>query len=125
MISFSVTGDWKKTNTFLEKLKEGLRLGILDKYGKMGVEALSNATPVDSGLTSSSWSYKIERKKGITTISWYNSNVNKGALIAILIQYGHGTGTGGYVKGTDYINPAMKPVFDQLAEGAWKEVTSL
>lgn len=96
----------------------------LDKYGLMGVDALSNATPRDSGETAQSWKYKIVHKKGRHGIEWYNTHTNQGMQIAILIQYGHGTGTGGYVQGFDYINPAIKPIFDNIAEEIWKKVKS-
>lgn len=98
---------------------------ILDKYGKQGVSALSSATPVDSGLTANSWTYEIENKGDQVTIFWGNTNVNKGVNIAVILQYGHGTRNGGYVAGRDYINPAIRPVFDAIANEAWKEVTKL
>ena len=123
MITFRQKGDFKKLTSFLERTKEKFDVGILDKYGREGVAALSSATPVDTGLTASSWYYKIENKNGITSIGFYNSNIQNGVPIAIVLQYGHGTGTGGYVKGRDYINPAIQPVFDRLAENAWREVT--
>lgn len=125
MISFRQKGDFSKLNRYLERLKESARLGILDKYGKAGVAALSSATPVDSGTTASSWYYKIEHNRGSASIAFYNSNVNKGVPIAIILQYGHGTGTGGWVQGRDYINPAIQPIFDQIAEEAWREVTKV
>lgn len=123
MITFRQKGDFKKITSFLERAKEKFDVGILDKYGREGVAALSSATPVDTGLTASSWYYKIENKNGIASIGFYNSNIQNGVPIAIVLQYGHGTGTGGYVKGRDYINPAIQPVFDRLAENAWREVT--
>lgn len=123
MITFRQKGDFKKLTSFLERAKEKFDVGILDKYGREGVAALSSATPVDTGLTASSWYYKIENKNGIASIGFYNSNIQNGVPIAIVLQYGHGTGTGGYVKGRDYINPAIQPVFDKLAENAWREVT--
>lgn len=125
MISFRQKGDFSKLNRYLERLKESTRLGILDKYGKAGVAALSSATPVDSGTTASSWYYKIEHNRGSASIAFYNSNVNKGVPIAIILQYGHGTGTGGWVQGRDYINPAIQPIFDQIADEAWREVTKV
>lgn len=125
MISFRQKGDFSKITGFLEKAKEGIRLGKLDKYGKRGVAALSSATPVESGRTASSWYYKIENRNGSATIGFYNSNINDGVPIAIILQYGHGTGTGGWVQGRDYINPAMQPIFDEIAESAWREVTGL
>lgn len=125
MIGFRIKGDFRKANSYLERLKEVVKLGLLDKYGRMGVEALSSATPVDTGLTAESWGYRIERTDGSATIVYYNTNVNKGVNIAIILQMGHGTGTGGYVQGRDYINPAIQPVFDKIAEDAWKEVARL
>lgn len=96
---------------------------ILDQYGAKGVAALSAATPVRSGETANSWDYKIEQSGQRYSISWTNSNINNGVNIALIIQLGHGTGTGGYVQGVDYINPALRPIFDQMAEEAWQEVT--
>lgn len=125
MISFRQKGDFSKLTRFLEKMKEGVRLGELDKYGREGVAALASATPVDTGLTASSWYYKIENKNGSATISFYNSNNQNGVPIAIILQYGHGTRNGGWVEGRDYINPAIRPVFDKLASEAWREVTKL
>lgn len=122
MITFETKGDYKKTERFLEKLLNGVRLGSLDKYGRMGVEALRSATPVDTGATAASWTYKIERTKEGTGVIWSNTNVQNGVNIAIILQYGHGTGGGGYVVGRDYINPALRPVFDEMANSAWKEV---
>ena len=125
MIRIRHIGNFRRVTSWLEKLREALHLGILDKYGKLGVEALSAATPVDSGLTAASWSYEIQNDGGKATISFNNSNINDGVNIALILQYGHGTGTGGYVAGRDYINPAIQPVFDKLADDAWKEVLSL
>jgi hypothetical protein len=98
--------------------------GDLGQYGQMGVNALAAATPKDTGETASSWTYRITKSGSGVTIAWYNTNVNGNAVIALLLQYGHGTGTGGYVVGRDYINPATRPVFDQIAEAVWKKVTS-
>ena len=125
MIKISQKGDFKKSITYMEKLKEAIHLNAFDKYGREGVSALSSATPVDSGKTASSWYYKIERTKNTISITFYNSNVNQGVPIAIILQYGHGTGTGGWVEGRDYINPAIQPIFDKMAEEAWKEVTNV
>lgn len=125
MIKISQKGDFKKATSYLEKLKGAIQLSSFDKYGREGVNALSSATPVDSGETASSWYYKIERTKNTISITFYNSNVNKGVPIAIILQYGHGTGTGGWVEGRDYINPAIQPIFDKMAEEAWKEVTNV
>ena len=123
MITFSHKGDFSRTNRFLEKALNVIKLGELDKYGRQGVEALSAATPIDTGNTAKSWDYKIIRDRGSVSISWYNTNVNDGVNIAVILQYGHGTRNGGYVKGRDYINPAMRPLFDEIAESAWKEIT--
>ena len=123
MIKIRQKGDFKKLTSFLEKAKEDLNIGILDKYGKKGVAALSSATPIDTGLTASSWFYKIENKNGVAKIEFHNSNIQNGVPIAVILQYGHGTKNGGYVVGRDYINPAIQPVFDELAKNAWKEVT--
>jgi hypothetical protein len=125
MISFRQKGDFSKLTNFLEKAKETVKLGNLDKYGRMGVAALASATPVESGLTANSWYYEIKREKGSVTISFNNSNIQNGVPIAVILQYGHGTRNGGWVQGLDYINPAVKPVFDQMANDAWREVTKL
>lgn len=125
MVRFEVKGSFSKTERFLNLLTGRRYLNILDKYGQEGVRALSTSTPVDSGKTASSWTYKIEKTKTRTTIFWTNTNANDGANIALLLQYGHGTGTGGFVRGIDYINPAMAPIFEQIAQEAWREVTSL
>ena len=125
MISFSQKGDFSKTARYLNRIKNPSNLTIFDKYGRAGVSALSSATPVDTGKTAESWYYKIEKNSEATSIVFCNSNINEGVPIAIILQYGHGTGTGGYVQGRDYINPAIQPVFDELANTAWKEVTKL
>lgn len=125
MISFKQKGDFSKFTNYIERLKEIVHMSKLDKYGQQGVAALSSATPVDTGKTASSWYYEIEQGKNGANISFYNSNINKGVPIAIILQYGHGTGTGGYVQGRDYINPAIQPVFDKIVDEAWKEVTNL
>ena len=125
MITFKQKGNFSKLNRYLERVKEVAKIGILDKYGQAGVEALSSATPTDTGLTASSWYYKIERTKTYATIQFLNSNINDGVPIAVILQYGHGTGTGGWVEGRDYINPAIQPIFDKIANDAWKEVTKL
>lgn len=123
MITFRQKGDFSKTMSFLEKAKERVHLGILDKYGRMGVAALSSATPVESGLTAKSWYYVIEQRKGSASIIFCNSNIQNGVPIAIILQYGHGTRNGGWVEGKDYINPAIQPIFDEIVFNAWKEVT--
>jgi len=125
MIKFNQTGDFSKTLKFLGNASKGVRLKDLDRYGKEGVSALSSATPVDSGATARAWSYKITNEKGKTTITWHNANVVSGVPIAVILQYGHGTNNGGFVAGRDYINPAMRPIFDKMAESAWKEVTKI
>lgn len=122
MISFRHKGDFSKTTSFLERAKRGVHLSILDKYGRQGVAALESATPVETGLTARSWYYKIEKKNGSVTISFFNSNIQNGIPIAVILQYGHGTRNGGWVEGRDYINPAIQPVFDQIVKDAWKEV---
>lgn len=124
MIGIKSEGDFHNIERFLKKLNEERYLKVLDEYGRIGVSALSQATPVDSGKTAASWDYEIHRENGKAIIYWTNSNENKGERIAILLQYGHGTRNGGYVMGRDYINPAMIPVFEKLADDAWKEVTS-
>lgn len=125
MITFRQKGDFSKATKYFKDVKEAAKVKILNKYGNAGVAALSSATPVDSGLTASSWSYKIVRQNGLVRIYFLNSHINKGVNIAIILQYGHGTGTGGWVEGRDYINPAMRPIFDELADSAWREVTKL
>lgn len=124
-ITFSQKGDFRKLTSFLEKSREVFNIGILDKYGRMGVEALSSATPFDSGETARSWYYEIENGHGVAAIKYCNSNVQNGVPIAIILQYGHGTRNGGWVEGRDYINPAIQPIFDEIVESAWKEVTKL
>lgn len=123
MIKFVHKGDFKNTEAFLKRNEKLDIDSILNYYGAKGVEALSAATPKDSGETASSWSYEIVKSNGKMRIYWRNSHVNKGIPIAILIQYGHGTGTGGYVEGRDFINPAIRPIFDSMADDAWREVT--
>lgn len=125
MISFRQKGDFTKLTRYFERVKEVVKLGDLDKYGREGVQTLSSATPVDSGLTASSWYYTIENKNGTARIMFNNSNIQNGVPIAVVLQYGHGTGTGGWVEGRDYINPAIRPIFDKIAESAWREVTKL
>lgn len=125
MISFRHKGDFSKATRYFERIKEAAHIGILDRYGREGVAALSSATPVDTGLTANSWYYTIERKNGSSSIIFHNSNVDSGVVIAVLLQYGHGTRTGGWVQGRDYINPAIQPIFDRIATEAWREVTKL
>lgn len=123
MIVIKHKGNFNNTEKMLKNMSRFDVLRILHKYGQEGVTALSNATPVDTGLTSSSWSYEVEYSRNSYAITWSNSHVNKGVPIAIILQYGHGTRNGGYVQGRDYINPAIQPIFDKIAEEAWREVT--
>lgn len=123
MIVLKQKGDFKKIDKFLAKIRLGDLYKNLNKYGQEGVDALASATPVDSGLTAASWGYEIHNSGGNVGIVWTNNNQNRGVYIAIILQYGHGTGTGGYVQGRDYINPAIQPVFDRIADDIWKEVT--
>jgi hypothetical protein len=123
MISIRQKGDFKKTTKFLDKARSLRMAEFLAPYGRKGVDLLSAATPRDTGKTAESWDYEITSSAESTTIVWKNSNVNKGVNIAILLQYGHGTRNGGYVVGRDYINPALQPLFDEIAQNAWREVT--
>ena len=125
MISFRQKGDFSKVTRYLEKAKKGVRIDSLDKFGREGVAALASATPVETGLTARSWNYEIVRERGLVSISFYNSNIQNGVPIAIILQYGHGTRNGGWVQGRDYINPAIQPIFDKIAENAWREVTKV
>ena len=125
MIVLSSKGDFSKATRYFERLKETAKLGVLDKYGREGVAALSSATPVETGLTANSWTYKIQLSESSASIEFHNSNINNGVPIAIILQDDHGTGTGGWVEGRDYINPAIRPVFDKIVEDLWKEVTNL
>lgn len=124
MITIRQKGDFSKTEKFLRHAKDFQVMNILNKYGARGVELLSAATPVRSGTTASSWSYEIGGSSGEYTIYYLNSNENKGVNIALILQYGHGTRQGGYVQGRDYINPALQTAFEEMANEAWKEVTS-
>lgn|SRR5574344_227263 len=124
MIIVRHRGDLKKTKNFLDRMKERSYLKNLEKYAQEGVAALSAATPVDTGKTANSWTYEIEYTDTRYAIYWINTNENKGVNIALILQTGHGTGSGGYVQGIDYINPAMKPILQKIADEAWKEVTS-
>ena len=125
MISIRHKGDYGKLTRYLEKAKKAAKVDVLNKYGQAGVEALASATPVDTGLTASSWYYKVEVTGKSAAITFCNSNIQNGIPIAIILQYGHGTGNGGWVEGRDYINPAIQPIFDKIVNDAWKEVTSL
>lgn len=122
MISFRQKGDFSKLSRYIERAREAAKIGILDKYGREGVTALASATPVKTGKTASSWVYEIKRQNGSVSIVFKNTNIVNGVPIAIILQYGHGTGTGGWVEGRDYINPAIQPIFDEIANKAWREV---
>jgi hypothetical protein len=124
MISFNVTGSFKKTESFFKKASTPHILAVLNSCGQEGVDALSSATPIESGLAADSWSFKASGGRGKYRIVWLNNDVENGFPVAIMLQYGYGTGTGGYVQGKDYINPAMRPVFDRIADKVWKVVTS-
>lgn len=123
MISFVHHGNFKATKKFLKKASGMDWKHTLEQYGQRGVDALSSATPLDSGETAALWGYEIERGRNRAAIYWTNSNVNDGVNIAVILQYGHGTRTGGWIEGRDYINPAIRPIFDEIADAAWKEVT--
>lgn len=125
MITFRHKGDFSNLSRYLEKTKNPIPNRILEMYGREGVSALASATPIDSGQTANSWDYRIVRSKGGVSIQFFNTNIQNGVPIAIILQYGHGTGTGGWVQGRDYINPAIQPIFDKLANEAWREVTKL
>lgn len=122
-IVFKHRGDLKKTKAFLREMKKEPYLTPLDIYGRRGVDALRAATPKDTGKTAESWEYRIERTRNGASVIWTNTNRNDGVCIALILQYGHGTRNGGYVQGLDYINPAMRGVFEELADAAWQEVT--
>lgn len=124
MIRFTVSGSTTRTTNFLKKVQENEFFAGLDSLAQRGVTALQASTPQDSGLTAASWSYEIEAKKDKTTITWINTHTEDGVNIAIILQYGHGTGTGGYVAGRDFINPAIQPIFDEISNEVWKKVTS-
>ena len=125
MITFRHKGDFSKLTRYLERAKNAVHLGFLDKYGREGVAALASATPVDSGQTAASWYYRVEHGQGTASILFLNSHINQGVSIAIILRYGHGTGTGGWVQGRDYISPAIQPIFDEIAKKAWEEVAKL
>lgn len=124
MIKLKHSGSFRKTEKFLKTMSRKDYVAVLHRYGQMGVDALRDATPRRSGKTADSWSYSVQMSDGFYSIYWNNSNVNKGVNIAIILQYGHGTGTGGYVQGIDYINPALQDVFQQMADELWEEVCS-
>lgn len=122
MVKLTTRGDFKGITKFLNHLNPHYIYNRLDKYGQMGVEALQQATPKRTGRTASSWYYEIVANDGTVSITWNNNNVNQGVPIALMIQYGHGMPHGGYVKGIDYINPALKPIFDNIRNDVWKEL---
>lgn len=122
-IKFTTKGDWGKTYAYLRRLQSNQAFAIMDRYGQQGVAALSAATPKESSETANSWAYEVVRKKGYYAIHWYNTHSEDGVNIAVILQYGHGTGTGGYVEGRDYIMPAIQPIFDQMVSEFWREVT--
>jgi hypothetical protein len=124
MISIRANGSYDKTRAYLQKLARGDFFAQLDSLAARGAAALADASPVDSGLAANSWTYTVERNAGSCTISWFNTDVESGFPVAVMLQYGYSTGTGGYVAGRDYINPAMKPIFDQIQTEVWKVVTS-
>ena len=125
MITVRHKGNFSKTIRYMTRVRKAINANDLDRYGKEGVAALASATPIDSGETASLWYYEIEYGRESATISFNNANIQNGVPIAIILQYGHATRNGGWVSGRDYINPAIQPVFDKIAEEAWKEVTRL
>ena len=125
MISFRHKGDFSKVTRYLAKVRRVIKSSDLEKYGQEGVAALASVTPVNTGLTANSWYYQVEIKQGSATINFCNSNIQNGVPIAVILQYGHGTRNGGYVVGRDYINPVIQPIFDKIANNAWREVTKL
>lgn len=125
MIRIRQKGDFSKLDSYLERVKESVDWGTLDKAGRAGVAYLRSYTPKDTGFTADSWGYEIDRSSGHPVLRFYNSNIQNGVSIAILLQYGHQTGTHGWVEGRDYINPALQPVWDRLVDDLWKEVTKV
>lgn len=123
MIRFRHRGDFDKSTKFLKKVQKPVTVRDLEKYGQAGVTALASATPTDTGKTANSWYYQVEQREGYVSISFCNSNIQNGVLVAVIVQYGHGTRNGGWVEGVDYINPAARPLFDQIANNVWREVT--
>lgn len=123
-ITFSSSGSFRNTEKFLEKMTRGDIFSALDRYGRLGVSALANATPVSTGLAANSWGYVVEKSGNSYSITWTNTDIENGFPVAIMLQYGHGTRGGGYVSGIDYINPAIRPIFDKIATEVWREVTS-
>lgn len=125
MASITLKGSFDKIDRFFDRVLNRKIITILERYAKQGVDALVAATPVETGETALSWGYEIFENNGNFQIYWTNSNIVSGYSVALLLQYGHGTGTGGYVEGIDYINPALKPIFQKIADAAWEEVTRL
>lgn len=123
MIKVTSKGNWNQTNAYLNRMLSREHLAVLNKFGPIGVSALASATPKESSLTANSWTYEVESGAGFYKMSWLNTNVHEGANVAVLLQFGHGVRGGGYVQGRDFINPAMRPVFDQMADEMWKAVT--
>lgn len=123
MVKLETSGSFKHTFNFFDRVQRKAMYKKLEKYGEEGVAALSSATPVDTGLTAASWGYEIKMTANRLNISWWNTNINEGVPIALIIQYGHATGNGGWVEGVDYINPALKPIFDEIEKKVWREVT--
>jgi hypothetical protein len=123
-ISFTSKGSWSRTEAFLRKNSRGDFFQGLDSLAQEGVNALAKSTPIESGLTAESWTFKIEKTRASLTITWNNTDIETGFPVAVMLQYGYATGTGGYVAGIDYINPAMRPVFDRIRDKVWKAVTS-
>lgn len=125
MIRIRQRGDFSKITRYLQRVKDEVIIEILNRHGREGVTALASATPVDTGLTANSWYYQVERNNGKYSLAFYNSNIQNGVPIAVILQYGHGTRNGGWVQGVDYINPALRPIFDKISNEAWREVTKL
>lgn len=123
MIRFEQKGNFSKLDRYFKRVRNTVDNLDLEEFGKRGVAALSSATPVKTGLAASSWYYTITKTKNSTTINFNNSDIENGAPIAIILQYGHATRNGGWVEGRDYINPSIQPIFDELANNAWREVT--
>lgn len=125
-ISFKSTGgDFNKTLTYLKRLNKAFEKGVFEKYGQLGVDALQMTTPMDTGMTAASWYYEVNKDGDAVKLEFLNDNINDGVNIALILQYGHGTGTGGYVEGIDYINPALKPIFERMVADIWKEVITV
>ena len=125
VLKISSRGDYDKTTRWLKKVQARGYLQKLDQYGQQGVAALEQATPKRSGKTAASWQYDVNINGSKIEIVWRNTNIIDSVPIAVIIQYGHGTGTGGYVEGVDYINPAIKPVFEEITQNVWKEIADL